>query len=169
MPARPCSRRSILVATVTAAAACVTPMSVKAAMGGRPIASVAQGSLVGTDVGHAIAFKGVPFAAPPVGARRFRPPAPPQPWEGLRDAGAFEAAPIQPAPPVDIPYRAYLGAETSEDCLYLNVWRPLKPGPHPVLVWIHGGGNVAGAASQGADGAAFARSGVVCVTIGYRL
>lgn len=114
-------------------------------------------------------FKGVPYAAPPVGKLRFRPPAPPRPWNGSRKATAFASAPIQPPSPAKIDYRTYLGADISEDCLYLNIWQPEAPGPHPVLIWIHGGGNIAGAASQGADGTNFARSGIVCVTIGYRL
>ncbi len=114
-------------------------------------------------------FKGVPYAAAPVGKLRFRPPAPAPSWSGSLEATTFGSAPIQPPPPANIPYRTYLGAEISEDCLYLNIWQPEAPGPHPVLVWIHGGGNIAGAASQGADGTPFAHSGVVCVTIGYRV
>ena len=60
-------------------------------------------------------------------------------------------------------------ANISEDCLYLNVWTPVTPGPHPVLVWIYGGGNTAGATGGIADGSHFARSGVVCVTPAYRV
>ena len=114
-------------------------------------------------------YKGVPYAAPPVGKLRFRPPTAAQSWSGSRAATMFAPASMQPPPPAKIPYRTYLGADISEDCLYLNIWQPEVRGPHPVLVWIHGGGNIAGAASQGADGSAFARSGIVCVSIGYRL
>lgn len=135
----------------------------------RTIARVQQGWLAGVSEAGVFAYKGVPYAAPPVEARRFRPPAKAQPWEGIRQATTFGPAPLQPPPPPGMTSQAFLGAETSEDCLYLNIWRPREPGPHPVFVWIHGGGNFAGSASQITDGAVFARSGIVCVTVGYRL
>ncbi|MGW8764145.1 carboxylesterase/lipase family protein [Streptomyces sp. NPDC055815] len=117
-------------------------------------------------------FLGIPYAAPPFGARRFRAPAPPEPWTGVREATAHgPTAPHAPyAPPFDalIPENDIPG----EDCLNLGVWTPApEPGAGlPVMVWLHGGAfsNGSGSAS-GYDGGAFARDGVVCVTLNYRL
>ncbi|GAA5155759.1 MULTISPECIES: carboxylesterase/lipase family protein [Amycolatopsis] len=103
-------------------------------------------------------FRGIPYAAPPVGELRFAPPQPPGPWSG-EDAPAPSS--LQP----DILGRGLTG---SEDCLYLNVYAPEAPGPHPVLVWIHGGGGVTGSPHD-YDGTRFAEHGVVVVTIAYRL
>ena len=111
-------------------------------------------------------FKGIPYATAPVGELRWQPPRPVVPWKGVRDSTKFGAAcPQDPA---------VAGNPTpqSEDCLFLNVWAPAKKprGGAPVLVWIHGGGNVGGAGSQSVyDGSSFARDGVVVVTINYRL
>ncbi|HKT54851.1 MAG TPA: carboxylesterase family protein, partial [Caulobacteraceae bacterium] len=104
-------------------------------------------------------------AAPPVGARRFRPPQPPAPWSEPLDAANFGAAPMQAeAPVMKIP------GPRSEDCLTLNVWAPREGGPYPVLFSIYGGGNVVGAASHALyDGTRFARQGLVYVNANYRL
>lgn len=119
------------------------------------------GKLRGTSSNGFNIFRGVPFAAPPVGALRFRPPQPPAPWSGVRDATQFAAAAMQPG---------RSSKPRSEDCLYLNVWTPASPGPHPVLVWIHGGGFIGGSSSDPmSDGSVFARDGIVVVTIAYRL
>lgn len=112
-------------------------------------------------------FKGIPFAAPPVGDLRWRDPAPPQPWSGVREATAF-GPPCAQNPH----FIADAGTTSREDCLYLNVWNSEWPatGRKPVMVWIPGGGNFAGAASQsGYEGEALARRGVVVVTTNYRL
>jgi para-nitrobenzyl esterase len=106
-------------------------------------------------------FLGVPYAEPPVGALRFRAPRPATPWDGVRDATRW--APRAPQP--ELTGRGFTG---DEDCLYLNVYAPDAPGPYPVLVWIHGGGGVMGAPHQ-FDGSAYARRGVVVVTVAYRL
>ena len=113
-----------------------------------------------------------PFVnAPPFGENRMRPPQPVQPWESPRDATAF--GPTVPKGDYPPQYRTLFPEEVipGEDCLNLNVWTP-DPGVAglPVLVWIHGGSFMNGSSSVGAyDGAAFARDGVVCVTINYRL
>jgi para-nitrobenzyl esterase len=116
-------------------------------------------------------FLGIPYAAPPFGANRFAAPAPVQPWEGVRDALAFGPTPpkLPYAPPLDrlLPDPSIAG----EDCLNLNVWTP-NPigGGRPVMVWIHGGSLRNGSSAVAAyDGRAFARDGVVLVSINYRL
>ncbi|MEV7340069.1 carboxylesterase family protein [Streptomyces sp. NPDC093544] len=128
-----------------------------------------QGSVRGKESGAVHGFLGLPYAAPPVGALRWRQPAPPVPWSGERDATEFSAAAIQTT---GNGQGAGLGAEQSEDCLYLNVWTPEPDGAArlPVMVWIHGGGFLGGSASDPSyAGEALARRGVVVVSINYRL
>ena len=121
----------------------------------------ALGRLRGECLAGARVFRGIPFAASPVGPLRFRAPAKALPWTGVRDATRFAASPMQVGEP---------GVEHSEDCLYLNLWTPDSKGPHPVFVWIHGGGFTGGHAFEPVyDGAALAREGIVCITVGYRL
>jgi para-nitrobenzyl esterase len=114
-------------------------------------------------------FKGIPFAAPPVGALRWRPPQPLQSWSGVRKADSYGADCMQVPFPSDA---APLGVKPAEDCLYVNVWLPAKPprGKLPVFVWIYGGGFVNGGSSPVVyDGSAFARQGVAFVSFNYRL
>ncbi|GAB2550906.1 carboxylesterase/lipase family protein [Nocardia heshunensis] len=127
-------------------------------------------------------FAGIPFAAAPVDELRWRPPQPPEPWQGVRPADRFRAAPAQGASP-NVPgaspkstFPTFPTAEiteTSEDCLYLNVWVPAGTGdgPRPVIVWIYGGGFEAGSAAPPySDGEALARqTGAVVVAANYRL
>ena len=117
-------------------------------------------------------FKGIPFAAPPVGELRWRPPQPVVPWTGVRQAAEFGADCMQgrfgppPAPGAPTP-RA-----PSEDCLFLNVWRPAGGSARrlPVMVWIYGGGFVGGSgASPFTSGTQFAKQGVVLVSLNYRV
>ncbi|MFE5995620.1 carboxylesterase/lipase family protein [Streptomyces sp. NPDC056454] len=137
------------------------------------MARTVQGTVRGAVERGVAVFRGIPYAAAPVGARRFRAPEPPEPWEGVRDALTFgPTAPKRPyAPPLDrlLPDPAVAG----EEWLNLNVWTPsLPPGAEglPVLVWIHGGSLVHGSSAVPVyDGAAFARDGVVLVSVNYRL
>ena len=131
-----------------------------------PRVTIDSGQLAGTREGGAVAFRGVPFAAAPVGPLRWKAPQAPQPWQGTRDASKFGAACPQPD---------WVGAwaqvgRKDEDCLSLNVWRPQRAGKYPVMVFIHGGAFSLGAAGVPLyDGAALAARGAVIVTINYRL
>ncbi|PJF08446.1 carboxylesterase/lipase family protein [Pseudorhodobacter sp. MZDSW-24AT] len=131
-----------------------------------------EGTLAGRLRGGVRSFLGIPYAAPPVGLLRFRPPEPPAAWSGLRRATGFAAAAPQPADAGFFPGDpdAMPVCPQSEDCLYLNVWAPEAEGPHPVLVWFHGGSQIIGGTARPVyDGAAFAKAGIVCVTVGFRL
>src|SRR5579864_1965522 len=116
-------------------------------------------------------YRGIPYAAPPVGELRWKPPQPPASWQGVRDAKEFMKACWQNPYPSGSIYAAKL-PPLSEDCLYLNVWTAAKSKKDhlPVMVWIHGGGFTRGdGISNAYDGENFARKGVVLVTINYRL
>jgi para-nitrobenzyl esterase len=118
-------------------------------------------------------YKGIPYAAPPVGELRWKPPQPVQSWQGTRDCFEFGAACPQKIPALfDSILEMSLRVPFSEDCLFVNVWTPAehRSGKLPVLYWIHGGGFVVGAASQPLyDGEELARLGCVVVSINYRL
>jgi para-nitrobenzyl esterase len=120
-------------------------------------------------------FKGIPFAAPPVGDLRWRPPEPPAAWRGIRRADSFGPPCMQPPSPERLgPWtRVFLSKlKPSEDCLYLNVWTDARSPktPRPVMVWIYGGGFTSGAGSvEIYDGAALAHEGVVVVNFNYRV
>lgn len=126
--------------------------------------TTAHGKVRGIAEGGVEAFKGLPFAAPPVGDLRWRSPQPVAPWQGVREAARFGHDCMRPA--------ADPAFEPAEDCLYLNVWRPadLAASKRPVIVWIHGGAFVSGSnVPAEASGAAFARDGVIFVAPNYRL
>ncbi len=142
-----------LIAMAACVAAAQSPVKVEAGL----VQGVAQDDLT--------VYKGVPFAAPPVGDLRWRPPQPAAKWDGVRSADKYAPGCIQQmgGPPPS-------GA--SEDCLYLNIWTPAKAAKDriPVLVWIYGGGFNAGATSIPVhDGANLAKRGVVLVTLAYRV
>ncbi|MDQ7825380.1 MAG: carboxylesterase/lipase family protein [Candidatus Eremiobacteraeota bacterium] len=131
-------------------------------------ARTGAGMVKGTLEDGILVWKGIPFAAPPVGALRWRPPQPVKPWDGLKDCSAF--GPWCPQPKQELIHAEQ--GRMSEDCLYLNVWAPAKGGEKklPVMVWIHGGGcTTGGGAARLYDGKRFARQGIVLVTINYRL
>jgi para-nitrobenzyl esterase len=124
---------------------------------------------VAADASGVRVFKGIPYAAPPVGALRWRKPAPVEPWEGVRQADEWGPRAMQGDRLGNIDP---LNSRMSEDCLYLNVWTPAgsERDRLPVMVWIHGGSNSVGAGSEPTyDGGMLARRGVVVVTINYRL
>lgn len=139
-----------------------------------PTARVVQGVLSGKSEGGVSAFLGVPFAAPPVGANRWRAPQAPAAWIGSRAADQFSPSCWQHVSDAGFgPFTSeyVVHGAVSEDCLYLNIWTPAHAGAHlPVMVWIHGGAFRSGSASVPIyDGAALARKGILVVTVNYRL
>jgi para-nitrobenzyl esterase len=132
------------------------------------VAETRFGAVRGAEIADGVlGWRGIPYARPPVGALRFRPPEPPQPWGGVRDALEYGNR----SPQGELGPPAAGAPPTDEDCLYLNVTAPTGAAGRPVLFWLHGGGYETGDAAQAAeDGAAFARShAIVVVTINYRL
>ena len=129
---------------------------------------IETGLVRGTVADGVTSWKGIPFAAPPVGPLRWRAPQPAARWQGVRDATAYAADCMQQPFPSDA---APLGTRPSEDCLYANVWKPAGSGGKlPVLVWIYGGGFVNGGASPPTyAGANLARQGVMVVSFNYRV
>jgi para-nitrobenzyl esterase len=141
-------------------------LPVQAALAQVTQARVTGGMVSGVVEDNIGVFKGIPFAAPPVGELRWKAPAPVQAWSGVKKADAFAHACMQPA------NSQGNTAPVSEDCLYLNVWTPARApdAKVPVIVWIHGGGYVGGSTSIGMyNGAGYARKGVVLVSLAYRL
>lgn len=132
-----------------------------------PEARVDGGTVQGVVEGEVAIFRGIPYAAPPVGALRWRPPAAVSAWSGVRSAQSFGPGCPQPAVPAPV------GVEgpTSEDCLTLNIWAPAGAAkPRPVMLWIHGGSFIVGSGSQPLyEGSALARRDVIVVTLNYRL
>jgi para-nitrobenzyl esterase len=163
------------LATVVLAVPAATPAEARRRIPTGTTITLEDGVVHGAVVGRSRAFLGIPFAAPPVGSLRWRPPAPVVPWEGVLDATSFAGACPQ------LP--ALVGSPSeNEDCLYLNVWTP-EPAPRrlrPVMVWIHGGSNVSGSAADVVpfpgfegflyDGSVLAgEHDVVVVSMNYRL
>jgi len=163
------SPRWVRCAVVSAALAHSVSAAAPADVGAAPqspVVATDTGPVRGVSMGAMHVFRGIPYATPPVGDLRWRPPQPPAPWSGVHDATAFGAHCPQLATPYGIP-------STSEDCLFLNVFAPAKTNdgqPHllPVMFWIHGGGLVVGE-SDGYDPSNLVAHDVVVVTINYRL
>lgn len=142
----------------------------------QPLVTLADGDVQGAINGASREFLGIPFAAPPVGALRWRPPQPVTPWEGVLDATSYSSPCPQLAALTGTP-------SASEDCLYLNVWTPdpAPTEPVPVMIWIHGGSNITGSTGDGVpfpgyegvrlyDGHTLAvERNVIVVTTNYRL
>jgi para-nitrobenzyl esterase len=160
-----------LMAAAVAAAAITIPAAVS-----DPI-TVATGKLSGATLPSGVrAFKGIPFAAPPVGDLRWKAPAPAAKWEGVRKAEQFSDVCVQPSQPNRVPNNVTVdlpdSPKTSEDCLYLNVWTSANRAGdrQPVMVWIFGGAYTeGGGSSKHNDGENLAKKGVVLVTFNYRL
>lgn len=134
------------------------------------LVTLKEGKIIGTALSSGVlAFKGIPYAEPPVGERRWRSPMRKKKWRGIKDATAFGARSPQRNTYDDMVFRS---TEESEDCLYLNVWKPetVDGRPLPVLVYIHGGGFSSGDGSEPRyDGESMASKGVIFITINYRL
>ncbi len=173
-PARRLRRAALLaVSAVSVAATLLTvdgggAVASPASGGASPIVRVNDGLVRGTAAGTVDEVLGIPYAAPPAGNLRWRPPAPSASWEGVRDATQFGAS----CPQALTGNPLLPPGKISEDCLYLNVYTPAlhdhSGGGRPVLVWIHGGGLVQDGA-RNYDGTKLAADGTVVVTINYRL
>lgn len=166
-------RRTVRISAVLAfAVGLVLPLLLVAVSGcgggGLEQVQLDNGPVTGVREGNLWAFKGIPYAAPPVGDLRWRPPQPVTPWKKARLCQEYGPSCPQPG---GGPFYLEVGP-TSEDCLYLNVWTPARTSSErlPVLVWIHGGSFVTGSGSMAVySGANLAAKGVVVVTINYRL
>jgi para-nitrobenzyl esterase len=159
-----------LIAGATIAVMVAAPGTRRAlAAGSSSVVRLRSGSLQGDPLGASGAvFKGVPFAAPPVGPLRWREPMPDADWQGVRAATQYRSACAQS----DMGWNSSLVPTASEDCLFLNVWTPrLDRAAHlPVMVWIHGGAFTGGSGTDPMfDGARLSARGVVVVTLNYRL
>lgn len=167
-------RAGLLVAAAVVLSACATHPPLKSRLRSEtaapPEVSLSDGRVRGVRQNDVDAFLAIPYAAPPVGVLRWRPPQPVTPWSGVYDATHFRHDCMQKAFPFDA---APLKTTFSEDCLTLNVWRPAdfpRAGKAPVMVWIHGGGFVNGGTSSPTyNGAYLAAKGVVFVSMNYRL
>jgi len=151
----------LLLAPLTASSAAAPP---------HERVTIDTGTLQGATADGVISFKGIPFATPPLGQLRWRPPQQVAKWQGVRKATDYGPDCMQEPFPGDA---APLGVTPKEDCLYLNVWLPEKRTPGkklPVMAWIYGGGFVNGGASPKVyDGSEFAKDGIVLVSFNYRL
>ena len=152
-------RTLLLAGALAAAAACAHAAPA-------PVIT-ASGALQGVEAAGVVSYKGIPYAAAPVGDLRWRPPGPAPHWQGVRAADRYGNMCMQNVPP----NTAWGDIPTSEDCLYLNVWRPAAvSAPLPVMVWIHGGGFNIGASSwPQTEGSSLARRGVMLVELNYRM
>jgi para-nitrobenzyl esterase len=165
-------RRLVIWAAAAACLALSPSYCAKKAAGRSPVVNAPAGLAMGRSEGKLRVFKGIPYALPPVGAARWKPPAAMPRWAGVKKMLEAGPACIQPKSkpgPVRNIYADELPS-MSEDCLTLNIWTPAKIRKAPVFVWIHGGALWAGASSEMLyDGAKLAARGIVVVTINYRV
>lgn len=160
-----------LMAAVFMLSACAGRSSIMPASDITPsiVVHAPRGALRGQAQEDVRVFRGVPYALPPLGDRRWRPPEPMPRWDGVREATEFGPTCIQPGYRPGSIYANDLGA-MSEDCLTLNIWTPANAQNAPVFVWIHGGALTTGSSSEAMyDGAHLAERGLVVVSINYRL
>jgi para-nitrobenzyl esterase len=153
--------------TVMALALAALCLSAAAPTASGPVVATRSGPVSGVTANGVTSFKGIPYAAPPIGPLRWKPPQPPAPWTAVRAANAYGPICMQPR------LATANALPMSEDCLSLNVWVPADAAPGaklPVMVWIHGGSFAFGSgASPTYDGANLARDGVIAITVNYRL
>jgi para-nitrobenzyl esterase len=150
------------------AAIAVQALFISSLMEAQETVTIENGKVRGTVADGVVSFKGIPYAAPPIGNLRWRAPQPAPRWSGVREASAYGHDCMQLPFPSDA---APLGTTPDEDCLVLNVWAPEHhTGRLPVMVWIYGGGFVNGGSSPTVyDGSQFAKSGLVFISFNYRL
>ena len=163
------TRRGLLKSTLAVGTVAAFPAAAHVAQSSgtrEPIVQTSHGRVRGKAEDGVLAFRGLRYAAPPVGNLRFKPPQKLTPWKDVADASQFGAASIQAEGQPDMP--AY--EQHSEDCLFLNVWTTSLQGKRPVMVWLHGGAFSTGAAGRPTYfGDHFARDGVVLVSVNHRL
>ncbi len=160
----------------------LAPRAESPAPGDDALVQTDAGMLRGARIGSATAFRGIPYARPPVGELRWQPPQPASPWQGVREARQPGSSCSQRASGLATFFAPMAHAygssfeqppvKSSEDCLYLDVWVPAWPvqRPLPVMVWLHGGSNTVGSGTQSTyDGVSLTRHGVLLVTLNYRL
>ena len=166
------SLRRLVVWGAAAALLALSPACAKKAPQHSPIVNAPAGKVEGYIQGAMRVFKGIPYALPPVGPRRWTPPSPMPRWPGVKQALEQGPACIQPRPHAGSTRNIYAAElpSMSEDCLTLNIWTPAKARKAPVFVWIHGGALWGGSSSEVIyDGAKLAARGIVVVTINYRV
>lgn len=163
--------KAAVLAAFIALGACAGAGAPDAAGVAQPVVTTRDGPVAGSEDRGVRSFKGIPFAAAPVGDLRWKPPQPPSRWKAVRDATAY--GPACPQPRRDDGGGAGVFTNQREDCLTLNVWTPgsARAGARlPVMVWIHGGAHRLGSGSAALyDGSELAKQGVVVVTVNYRL
>lgn len=163
------TRRTVLTSMVGLGAAATLPAIAQVPArpsAADPVVRTSYGAVRGRAEQGVLAFRGLRYAAPPIGKLRFKPPQTLAPWADAADAGEFGAASVQSPGQPDMP--AY--EKHSEDCLFLNVWTTSVQGKRPVMVWLHGGAFSTGAAGRPTYfGEHFARDGIVLVSVNHRL
>jgi para-nitrobenzyl esterase len=163
---------SSLAATglLAASIAAAIPAAAQGPAATAPVVEAPAGAVRGQSEGNLRVFRGIPYALPPVGARRWRPPSPMPSWRGVREANAFGPACVQPQSGALSNIYSNRPMPMSEDCLTLNIWAPAVARHAPVIVWIHGGALWTGSSREALyNGAHMAGRGVIVVSINYRL